>query len=331
MIHTRLCDLLEISHPIIQGGMGPNDTSDLAIAVCRAGGLGTLSSSRPGDPYLETRRQIQKVKEQTESTFCVNQAVKSPDAPERIRALLDERRNDPEVRRRLRVVITSAGDPRVYAEALRESGVIHIHVVPTVYHARKAEQAGVQGLIAEGYESGGHVAYEPVHTLVLVPAVARATSLPVVAAGGICDGAGLAACLALGACGVQMGSRFYLSREANFAPAAIKDILFRAREVETTIVPGVYGENRHWRNPFTDRLQAAVRRGATREEIDTMKHEGEAARYAGRPEEAAVPIGMVVGRIEEALSAREIIEGMVAEAERIIAGLQGNVRGKGGG
>lgn len=326
MIHTPLCDLLEIRHPIIQGGMGPNDTSDLAIAVCRAGGLGTLSSSRPGDPYLETRRQIQKVKEQTDSTFCVNQAVKSPDAQERMRALLDERRSDAEVRRRLRVVITSAGDPRVYADALRESGVIHIHVVPTVYHARKAEQAGVQGLIAEGYESGGHVAYEPVHTLVLVPAVARATSLPVVAAGGICDGAGLAAALAMGACGVQMGSRFYLSREANFAPAAIKDVLFRAREVETTIVPGVYGENRHWRNPFTDRLQAAVRRGATGEEITAMKHDGEAARYAGRTEEAAVPIGMVVGRIEEALSAREIIEGMVAEAERIIAGLREWVR-----
>src|SRR2546430_17605572 len=118
MLHTALCDLLEIQHPIIQGGMGPNDTTDLAIAVCRAGGLGTISSSgadRAGDAYQNTRRRIQHVKAATDSSFAVNQGIKGTEAQDRIRAGADERRGDPEARRRLKVVITSAGNPTLVA------------------------------------------------------------------------------------------------------------------------------------------------------------------------------------------------------------------------
>src|SRR3954453_9972666 len=135
MLHTALCDLLEIRHPIIQGGMGPNDTADLAIAVCRAGGLGTISSSgaaRVGDAYANTRRRIQQVKAATDSSFAVNQVIKGTEAQERIRAVVDERRDDPEGRRRLKVMIPSGGNPAVVAPALHESGVLHFQVVPTV-------------------------------------------------------------------------------------------------------------------------------------------------------------------------------------------------------
>jgi enoyl-[acyl-carrier protein] reductase II len=332
MLHTALCDLLEIEHPIIQGGMGPNDTTDLAIAVCRAGGLGTISSSgadRAGDAYENTRRRIQRVKAATDSTFAVNQVIKGIEAQDRIRAVVDERRDDPEVRRRLKVVITSGGNPAVVAPALRESGVLHIQVVPTVYHARKAVQCGCAAVVAEGYESGGHVAYEPVHTQVLVPAVVDAVSVPVIAAGGFADGRGLAAALALGAVGIQMGTRFYLSREASqdggFAHPAVQGALFQARETDTLVVPGVYGPNRHWRNARGTELARLAAAGAPHEEIEHLKEEGLEAKLAGDLERAAVPIGMVVGRIDQPVAVAEIIARILADAEQTIARLQQHV------
>jgi NAD(P)H-dependent flavin oxidoreductase YrpB (nitropropane dioxygenase family) len=333
MLHTALCDLLDIRHPIIQGGMGPNDTTDLAIAVCRAGGLGTISSSlvdRDGDAYEHTRRTIQRVKTATDSSFAVNQVIKGTEAQERIRAVVDERRDDPEVRRRLKAVITSGGNPAVVATALRESGVLHIHVVPSVYHARKAVASGCGAVIAEGYESGGHIAYEPVHTLVLLPAVVDAVAVPVIAAGGFCDGRGLAAALALGAAGIQMGTRFYLSREASqdggFAHPADQGALFAARETDTLVVPGVYGPNRHWRNPRGVELARLAAAGAPHEEIEHLKEEGLEAKLAGDLERAAVPIGMVMGRIDQPLGVAEIVERTVSDAEQTIARLQQRVR-----
>lgn len=326
MLTTPLCELLEVRHPIIQGAMGPNDTSDLAIAVCRAGALGVISNCRADDPYAITRQQIQKVKEQTDSTFAVNQVIKSAEAATRIRAVLDERKADPEVRRRLKVVITSGGDPAVFAQALREAGVLHLHVVPTVYHARKAAQAGCSMLIAEGYESGGHVAYEGVHTLVLVPAVVQAVGVPVIAAGGFCDGSGLAAALALGAVGIQMGTRFYLSKEAEFAHPNIKQGLLEARVTDTLVVEGRYGPNRHWRNAFAQMLRRRMDEGAAHEELERLKAEGEQARNRGDRDNAGVPIGMVVGRVDEVLSVQEIVERTVAEAEQTLLGLPRFVR-----
>jgi enoyl-[acyl-carrier protein] reductase II len=326
MLHTALCELLDVRHPIVQGGMGPNDTTELAIAVCRAGGLGTISSCPADDPYAATRQQIQRVKDGTDSPFAVNQVVKADDAAARVRAVLDARRADPAVRRRLKVVITSGGDPRTYAAALRESGLLHVHVVPTVYHAQKAVQAGCGAVIAEGYESGGHVAYEGVHTLVLVPAVVAAVPVPVIAAGGFCDGRGLAAALALGAVGIQMGSRFYLSAEADFAHPRIKAALLGARETETVVVPGVYGPNRRWRNAHAEGLLRRLAAGAPHEEIERLKDEGEAAKLRGDAAGAGVPIGMVVGRLDHVPSVGDVVERVVAEAEQIVGSLQAVIR-----
>ena len=306
MLHTALCDLLEIEHPIIQGGMGPNDTTDLAIAVCRAGGLGTISSSgadRAGDAYENTRRRIQRVKAATDSTFAVNQVIKGTEAQDRIRAVVDERRDDPEVRRRLKVVITSGGNPAAVAEALRESGVLHIQVVPTVYHARKAVDCGCGAVIAEGYESGGHVAYEPVHTMVLLPAVVDAVTVPVIAAGGFADGRGLAAALALGAAGHPDGHAV-LS-----LPRGLPGRRLRPPGGPGRAVRGAGdrhpGRARRVRPepPLAERPRRRAgppghAAGAPHEEIEHLKEEGLEAKLAGDLERAAVPIGMVVGRID---------------------------------
>lgn len=326
MIHSPLCDLLEIEYPIIQGGMGPNDTSDLAAAVTNAGGLGLISNYRDEDVKAITRLHIEKVKNLTKGTFGLNQPLAAKNAGDRFEALLEARREDPEVRRRLRVIVTAAGDPTPFVKAFKDSGLLHGHVVPTVYHAMKAQRAGVDFVIAEGYESGGHVSYLPVHTLVLVPAVVDAVSVPVVAAGGICDARGFIAALALGAQGIQMGTRFYMTTDARSIHPAIQKALLDARETDTVIVPGVYGENRHWKNPFTNALLELKKRGGTKEDIAALKRQGQDAKDRGDAPNAGVPIGMVSGRIKEVVSVASVIQEIAEGAETALERLEELIR-----
>lgn len=328
MIHTPLCDLLDIQYPIIQGGMGPNDTSDLAAAVTNAGALGVISNHRNGDVKSITRKHIEKVKNLTKGTFGFNQPLAADSCRERLDAVLEILREDPEVRRRLRVMITSAGDPTPFVSSFKDSGLLHGHVVPTAYHAAKAQRAGVDFIIAEGYESGGHVSYQPVHTLVLVPAVVDAVSVPVVAAGGICDARGFVAALALGAQGIQMGTRFYMTTDARSIHPAIQQALLKARETDTVIVPGVYGENRHWKNAFARALLELKKRGATDEEITAFKQRGQEAKMRGDAPNAGVPIGMVTGRINEIVSVTSVIQEIAAGAETALARIEGLIRAK---
>ncbi len=326
MIRTPLCDLLEIRYPIIQGGMGPNDTTDLAVAVSNAGGLGLISRYRNGDMVSVTRRHIDKVKNLTKGTFGLNLALAGEGVQERLKGLLEARSEDPEVRRRLRVVVTSAGNPTPYVRPFKESGLICGHVVSTVYQALKAQIAGVDFIIAEGYESGGHVSYEPVHTFVLVPAVVDAVSVPVVAAGGICDARGFVAALALGAQGIQMGTRFYLTTEGGHAHPAIKQALLEASETDTLIVPGVFGNNRHWRNPFAKALRELKDKGASKEEMDAFKQRGREAKVRGDVTNASVPIGMATGRIDELKSAAAVIQEIAEGTRSVLARVEGNLR-----
>ena len=326
MINTPLCSLLDIRYPIIQGGMGPNDTSDLAAAVTTAGGLGLISNYRNGDVKKITREHIEKVKNLTKGTFGFNQPIAADSCHERLDAVFEARRDDPEVRRRLRVVITSAGDPTPLVPVFKESGLLHGHVVPTAYHAIKAQRAGVDFIIAEGYESGGHVGYQPVHTLVLVPAVVDAVSVPVVAAGGICDARGFVAALALGAQGIQMGTRFYMTTDARSIHPAIQQALLGARETDTIVVPGNYGENRHWKNPFANALLELKKRGGTKEEIAAFKQQGQEAKSRGDAPNAGVPIGMVTGRIKEVASVASVIQEIAAGAETTLARIETLIR-----
>lgn len=326
MPSTILCDLLQIRHPILQGALGPYDTSDLALAVSRAGGLGVLSTDEADDMYADTRRQIQKLAKGTGS-FGINVPVASPIAAERMRAIQDELQDDT-VRRALRVVITSAGSPAAYARQLKEAGILHFHVVATVKHAQKAAQAGCAAVIAEGHESGGHVdSASGITTMALVPAVIDAVGLPVIAAGGFVDGPGLVAALALGAVGIQMGTRFYMTSEAAFARDSIKRALIEADVADTIVVPGTYGAHRTWRNDYTDEVLALVAKGASPGELARVKAGAMAERVKPEPDprRSSVPIGMSIGRIRDIPTVEEVmrrtIDGAEATLRKLTAGL----------
>ncbi len=318
MLHTPLCDLLQIKYPLLQGALGPNDTSDLAIEVCRAGGLGILSTVETDDLYRETRRQIQKLKK-VGSSFGVNIPVKNANSSQRLQAVLDEVDEDPEVRETLKLLITSAGSPQWCAEAAHKAGIHHFHVVASVRHARKAVDVGCSGVIVEGNESGGHVTSNAAATtMALVPAVADEVDIPVVAAGGFIDGRGLVAALALGAAGIQMGTRFLMTTAAGFMHRHIRSALLEAGLSDTVVVPGTYGENRHLQNAYTDEILDAVSKSAPATEIAEIKRQGKRAKHDGNAIKAAVPVGMVIGRIQNAPTVEELIQNAVAEAQETI-------------
>lgn len=229
--------------------MGPFITTKLCAAVSNAGGLGVISHTgtflylkeRDSDFYkqvhdfapklvestlaieedmgVNTLEELRKVSKLTDKPFAVNVRVarEQPDAPYRIDAIVEETEKDPKLAKNLKVVVTSAGSPNFYTQRLKEAGFVIVHVVPSVYHAQKSEKAGVDAVVASGHEAGGHVAWDPVHTSVLTPAVRKAVKIPVLSAGGWCDGKGLVAALALGAGAIYMGTRFIATKESDFA------------------------------------------------------------------------------------------------------------------
>ena len=322
-MRTALCELLQISYPVIQGALGPNDTSDIALAMCAAGGFGVVSTVETNDIYGAARKQIQKLAQGGRS-FGINLPVNAAGSADRLQAILDELKADPKVRQTLKAVITSAGNPALYAAKLK--GINHFHVVASTRHARKAAEAGCTGVIAEGHESGGHVASgSGVTTMALVPAVIDAVDIPVVAAGGFMDGRGLAAALALGAVGVQMGTRFYMTREAAFTHPNVASALMKADVSDTVVVPGTFGENRHWANASTKELIDLIASNSSPEAIDDLKRRGREAKYAGNANQASVPIGMVIGRIRDLPTINEVMRKTVDEARETIKQLNAQV------
>jgi NAD(P)H-dependent flavin oxidoreductase YrpB (nitropropane dioxygenase family) len=276
-LHTELCDLLDIQYPIIQGGMGPYKTESLAIAVANAGALGIISSigmaatllpeAAPIDatrlfgedpPLVLLQKSIEVVAKGTKSSkgvFGVNVPVASEFllASEMfVKQVIEARETDSDIEKRLRVLITSAGNPTPWAE-VKKHGLIWIHVVPSVYHAKKCERVGVDIIVASGHEGGAHVSWEPVHSMVLVPAVAKAVKTPVVAAGGFSDGASMAAALCLGAVGVQMGTRFIATQESDFEPIW-KEAIINREERQTLVGRGLFGPMRFLRNQRAEML-----------------------------------------------------------------------------
>jgi len=203
--------------------------------------------------------------------------------------------------------------------------------VPTVYHAKKGEKAGLDGLVVTGYEAGGHVAYEPIHTIVLVPAVVEAVKIPVVAGGGICDGAGLVAALAFGAQGIYMGTRFIVTKECEFNQR-VKEAIIEAKEkfpkvASTLVTQGFFGPLRHLKNEYSMKLQEMVAKAASPEEL--LEYEGRGTFLAKGPHgdvvNGAIWCGQVARRINEILSAKELIEKIMREAEEIIERLSTKV------
>lgn len=324
-----LCRLLGIRVPILQGGMGPYSTTRLAAAVSEAGALGVVShpaidTLTPDERIGRMREAVRRVAAGTRGVFGANVRVapEYPEAPALIAALARLRREDAALAARFRVLVTSAGAPGPHARTIRDAGFVHGHVVPSAYHARKAAAAGVDFVVASGHEGGGHVGHEPVHTVVLVPAVVAAVSLPVVAGGGIADGRGLAAALALGAQAVQMGTRFLASEEAEFH-ANYKRAVVRASERDTVVTRGVAGNIRYLRNAYAAGLAALVDRGAPEEEIERFRGDYNRRRVLaveeGDVEQGAMPGGEAAGLIEAVLPAREIVERTLAEARAAVA------------
>jgi len=357
MLRTELCDMLGIKHPIIQAGMGPYSTNSLAAAAANAGALGLISTSglgmgsiapqllemltggQTGTVYDLLKRLLHRIKEETKESQgifginCMVSAEMVEQAKETLQAVIDARNEDKDLEERLRVVVTSAGDPLPWTETIKPSGVKWFHVVPSVRHAKRCERAGVDVIIASGHEGGMHIAWEPVHTMVLLPAVVKGVSIPVVGAGGFCDGATLAAALALGAVGVQMGTRFLATKESEFMQMH-KNCIVKSGERETTVARGIVGPGRYLKNEASMELTEITVKEAPGlflgqpDDLTTVaprvmlkEMEGFGALFAGDEKKALLAGGEVAGRIDDLPTVKELIERTVEEAEAIIRSL----------
>nr|MDO8082256.1 nitronate monooxygenase [Candidatus Freyarchaeota archaeon] len=339
MIKTKLTEMLEIKYPIIQAGMGPHNTTNLAAAVANAGGLGLISGIGMGyigltekplfgftekTPKKQMLRSIETVKNLTKKSggvFGINVPVAmefQSVSKELIEAGLEAIETDKDVAKRMRVIVTSAGTPEPFVESIKEAGAYHFHVCPSPYHAKKVEAYGTDVVIASGHEGGGHVAHEPVHSIVLLPEVVKAVKIPVVAAGGFSDGATLAAALALGAVGVQMGTRFIATKESDFHQP-YKDFVVNTKDVRDTILAkGLFGKIRYMKNPAAQRLFQAEREGASEEELFKLEMAGFEAIDRGDIVNSGMAGGEVAGRISDIPTVKELMERIVKEAEDII-------------
>nr|NIS72188.1 hypothetical protein [Pseudomonadota bacterium] len=274
------------------------------------------------------KKDIEYLRAHSEGPFGVNIRVArlEIEAMDMLRAVLDAREKDREIRRRLRVVITSAGSPRPPAEEIRSKDpeLLHFHVAPTLYHAKKVEEAQCDGVVAAGYEGGGHQSYEEVNTMVLVPEVVASVGIPVIASGGFCDGKGLAAALAMGAIGIQMGTRFIATQECEFHPK-YKELILSAQDKDTAVVQGAFGPIRLLKNRYLREHREIMTKEEKMEWEKTMSLEeiGEEIKkyelvYRGDVDNGAVPCGESCGNISDIPTVKELIERVTLEAEGVI-------------
>jgi enoyl-[acyl-carrier protein] reductase II len=303
---TRITELLRIEHPIFQAAMSwASSNAPLVIAVSNAGGMGVIAagSMRPED----FRSALLQIKKGTAKPYGVNIPLNNPRAAELL---------DIACEARIPVMVASQGGPRGHLARFRAIGAKWLHVVASVEHAKKAEAAGVDALVVDGAEAGGHPPPSEVGTLVLVRRVVKAVKLPVVASGGVADGAGVAALLALGADAVQLGTRFIASPEASVHENYKRAVL--AADVHETTLVGRGGlPIRQLKNAFSAKYEAAERAGANKEELDLIykKSSLKQAALDGDVEWGKVEAGQSAGLVDEILPAAEIMRRLVAEAE----------------
>lgn len=310
MLNSKLCQLLQIQYPILQGGMAWVATAELTSAVSNAGGLGVIGAGHMPPDVL--RAEVTKTKALTNRPFGVNIMLRSPFVREVMQVVLEER---------VPVVTTGAGNPGEYIPALKSIGIKVIPVVASVALAKRLERIGVDAVIAEGLESGGHVG--EVTTMSLVPQVVDAVSIPVIAAGGIGDGRGIVAAFALGAQGVQLGTRFVASSECVAHPK-YKEAIIRAKE-RSTVVTGLSTGHpvRVLENKLTKEFFELERSGATVEELDNLgAGKLRLAAREGDINHGSVMIGQVAGLVKEVKTVAEIINEMVHDIPRIVASVK---------
>lgn len=302
-ISTRISELFGIRYPIIAGGMVWCSGWRLAGAVSHAGGLGLIGAGSMKPELL--REHIRKCKKQTDSPFGVNIPLISPYADESIRVVLDEEAP---------VIFTSAGSPKKWTSTLHEAGIKVVHVVSSSIFALKAQDAGVDAVVAEGFEAGGHNGKEETATMVLIPQVSSAISIPLIAAGGIATGAGMAAAFSLGAEGVQMGTRFALSAESS-AHESFKKLCINLNEGDTLLSLKSISPTRLVRNSLFEKIDKAEKEGASVERIKEILGRGKARDgiFDGDLENGELEIGQIASLIRDLPSSEEIILRMVRD------------------
>lgn len=309
MIKTQICELLEIEYPIIQGGMAWIADASLAAAVSNGGGLGLISAMNANAEWL--KKEIKKARELTDKTFGVNIMLMSPFADEVAQLIIDEG---------VKVVTTGAGNPSKYVAAWVNAGIKVLPVVPSTGIAKLVARSGVCGVIAEGGESGGHVG--ELSTMALVPQVCDSVSIPVIAAGGIADGRGIAAAFMLGASGVQIGTRFLAAYECT-VHRKYKDMILKARDIDTFTTGKRLGHPvRCLKNSFSrEFLRKEYDSSVSNEELEAFG--GGALRLAakeGDEKNGCFMAGQVASMVKKEQSAAEIIKEMFDEAEQVLKG-----------
>ncbi len=312
MFKTEICDILGIKYPIILGGMLWIGKSELVAAVSEAGGLGLLGAG--GMPIEEIIDECKKIKERTEKPFGINIPLVRPDSDEMINASMANGAS---------VVATSSGSPKKHTSMIQDKGGKVIHVVANVTFAKKSEDAGVDVIAAEGYEAGGHNGHDEITTMALIPQITNAVDTPVVAAGGIADGCGFVAALALGAKGVQMGTRFLATHEAA-AHENYKSAIVDLADAGTCVTGRTtVGPTRAIRNSLTEMIVSAESKGTKPEELFEMIGEGRSAKACieGDCQEGSLYCGQIGGHIKEIKSAENVIVDIMTEADSVMKSL----------
>lgn len=305
-----LCKLLNIEYPILQGGMAWVSTAELAAAVSEAGGLGIIGSGQAPGQWV--REQVRRAKELTDKAFGVNVMLLSPFVDEVMDIILEER---------VAVVTTGAGNPGKYVPSLQEAGIRVIPVVPSVALAKRLVRSGVDALIAEGTESGGHIG--ELTTMALVPQIVDAVNVPVIAAGGIADGRGFAAAMALGASGVQMGTRFMCATECTVHDN-VKKVVLKTRDRDTIVTGRSTGHPvRVIYNKLARIFIDAEAKGLSPEEIEKLGVGAlRLAMVEGDVEMGSVMAGQIASMVKKIQPAEEIIKEVMSEAKEVLSRLE---------
>lgn len=302
---NKITELFKIKYPIIQGGMIWNSGYKLASAVSNAGGLGLIGA---GSMYPEVLREhIQKCKKATSKPFGVNVPMLYPNIEEIMKIIVDEG---------VKIVFTSAGNPKTWTSYLKENGLTVVHVVSSSVFALKAQDAGVDAVVAEGFEAGGHNGREETTTFTLIPMVKEKITIPLIAAGGIATGRGMLAAMVLGADGVQVGSRFAASVESS-SHENFKKTIINVKEGDTQLTLKELAPVRLIKNKFYQDVQHLYEKCATKEELIGLLGRARAKRgmFEGDLIEGELEIGQIAGLIHEIKPAGDIIQEMIADFE----------------
>ena len=304
-MNNKITQLFNIQYPIVQAGMIWCSGWELAAAVSNAGGLGIIGS---GSMYPEVLREhIQKCKKATDKPFAVNVPMLYPDIDKHMDIIISEG---------VKIVFTSAGNPKIWTSKLKEHGITVVHVIANTKFAKKAEEAGVDAIVAEGFEAGGHNGREETTTLCLIPLIKQNVKIPVIAAGGIATGRAMLAAIALGADAVQIGSRFVASVESS-ANITFKNRVISSNEGDTKLMLKQLTPVRLLKNKFSDEVQQAEDNCASVDDLIHLLGRARAKKgmFEGDMDEGELEIGQVAALIKEVKTAQEIINEIVKEYE----------------